>query len=134
MLKQSALALGLLLAACQPILQGEPEARSPALASAGSTDGRYGQGRPVSDIAFAEAACAGCHAIRPLELSPNPDAPSFTDIANRQGLTAQTLSAFLRDAHNYPEVMDFDLDPTRADALAAYILTLRDASYKRPSY
>ncbi len=117
-----AIALAMGLAACQPAMQGEP-----AAASAAPTSGIEAS---IGDAAFAQAACAGCHAIRPLELSPNPEAPSFSDIANRRGLTGESLSTFLRDAHNYPEAMDFDLTPARVDALTAYILTLRDETYR----
>ena len=27
------------------------------------------------------------------------------------------MASWLRDAHNYPEVMDFDLDPQQAEAV-----------------
>ena len=120
-LPAAALALG--LAACQPAVQDGPAAAPPPASGIEAS---------IGDAAFAEAACAGCHAIRPLELSPNPEAPSFSDIANRSGLTGETLSTFLRDAHNYPEAMDFDLTPTRVEALTAYILTLRDENYRPP--
>jgi mono/diheme cytochrome c family protein len=117
-------ALAFVLSACQPATSVEPQA-APASDAAGIESS-------IGDAAFAEAACAGCHAIRPLELSPDPEAPSFSDIANRTGLTRETLSAFLLDAHNYPEAMDFDLTAARADALTAYILTLRDEAYRPP--
>ena len=56
--------------------------------------------------AFAQASCAACHAVeRDSIVSPNPRAPSFPSIANQQGLTKETLSSWLRDAHNYPSDM-----------------------------
>lgn len=79
---------------------------------------------------FAQAACGGCHAIERSELSPNPKSPPFEDIANRRELSADTLASWLRNAHNYPEEMDFDLDPAQADDLAAYIVTLKHDGYK----
>lgn len=106
----------------------------------------YGDSAPVTDatlpaqvadydaLSFAQGACADCHAVEPPALSPNPEAPAFADIANRKGLTEETLAAFLRDAHNYPEAMDFDLTPDRVDDLSAYILTLRDENYRPPTY
>jgi mono/diheme cytochrome c family protein len=121
----SAAAFAVGLVACQPAAQGGEIATASPPADAAIE-------ASIGEIAFVEAACGGCHATRPLELSPNPDAPSFSDIANRTGLTSATLSAFLRDAHNYPEAMDFDLTPVRVDALAAYIMTLRDESYRPP--
>jgi len=85
-------------------------------------------------LAFAQGACADCHAVEPPALSPNPAAPAWVDIANRPGLTAETLSTWLRDAHNYPEDMDFDLNSARVKDLTDYILTLRDKNYKPPTY
>ena len=83
---------------------------------------------------FAQAACGDCHAVERLHLSPNPKAPAFVQIANRTGLTDETLSYWLRSAHNYPEAMDFELDDARVEELTAYILTLREDGYKPPSY
>ena len=79
--------------------------------------------------AFVEAACGGCHAVEPPFLSPNPDVPSFESIANRPGVTKATIRAWLRNAHNYPEQMDFDLTSERVDEVADYMITLRRADY-----
>lgn len=79
--------------------------------------------------AFVEAACGGCHAVEPPFLSPNPAAPSFEAIANREGLTEDTLGTWLADAHNYPEVMDFDLEPEHVEQIAEYMVTLRREDY-----
>jgi mono/diheme cytochrome c family protein len=80
--------------------------------------------------AFAQTTCASCHGVeRHSTLSPDPNAPSFPTIVNRQGLTAQTLATWLRDAHNYPAEMDMQLDPANLDDLVAYMLTLRDPGY-----
>lgn len=81
---------------------------------------------------FAQAACGGCHAIERSELSPNPKSPPFEDIANRHGLTVETLANWLRSAHNYPEEMEFDLTAAQVDDLAAYIVTLKHDGYKPP--
>lgn len=62
--------------------------------------------------------------------SPNPEAPSFEDIANRPGVTSTTLQQFLRDSHNYPEAMNFHVDQTQIADLADYIATLRKAGYR----
>ena len=83
-------------------------------------------------LGFAQGACGGCHAVEKPWLSPNPASPTFADIANREGVTEDTLQAYLTDAHNYPMVMDFDLDPAQAEELAHYILTLRDPDYRKP--
>lgn len=79
--------------------------------------------------AFVEAACGGCHATEPPFRSPNPESPSFAAIANREGLTDATLASWLKDAHNYPEQMDFTLTREQAEQIAAYMVTLRRADY-----
>ena len=81
--------------------------------------------------AFGQASCAACHGIeRDSILSPNPRAPSFPAIVNQRGVTADTLSSWLRNAHNYPAEMEFQLDASKVDDLVAYMLTLRDPKYK----
>lgn len=82
--------------------------------------------------ALAQAACGGCHSIERYGLSPNPKAPEFPSIANRQGVTPASLTNWLRDAHNYPEEMDFYLEPDEVAALANYILLLEDEDYQPP--
>lgn len=78
---------------------------------------------------FAKTSCAGCHAITANAASPNPEAPPFEAVVNTKGLTARTLEAFLRDSHNFPGQMAFELDPAKVDDVTAYMLTL-----KRPGY
>jgi mono/diheme cytochrome c family protein len=100
--------------ACQPL--------SPA-GSAASADA-------VSGLAFAKSACGGCHAVERRSVSPNPNAPPFARIVNQEGVTSNTLAAWLRDAHNYPSEMKLTLDAPKVDDLAAYMLTLRDPNYR----
>lgn len=83
-------------------------------------------------LGFAQAACGGCHAVERYSDSPNPMAPPFPAIANREGLTDESLASWLADAHNYPEVMDFDLSPAQAALIAEYVLTLRSEDYNPP--
>ena len=99
----------------------------PMLAEEGGTD-------PASDLAFAQAACGGCHAVEPPGLSPNPQSPTFADIANSPGLTDDTLALWLSDAHNYPEEMDFDLNDKQVETIARHMLRLRDPDYEKPAY
>lgn len=79
--------------------------------------------------AFVEGACGGCHAVEPPFLSPNPRSPSFAAIANRPGLSETSLAAWLAEAHNYPEDMDFTLTRPQIDQIARYMVTLRRAGY-----
>jgi mono/diheme cytochrome c family protein len=81
-------------------------------------------------LAFVQAACGGCHSVEPGFLSPNPEAPRWEDIANREGLSEATLASWLYDAHNYPEMMDFDLDRERAKEIAHYMLEMRSGDYR----
>lgn len=81
-------------------------------------------------LAFAQASCGGCHAVERYPSSPNPDAPPFAAIVNQEGLTHATLATWLRDAHNYPEEMEFSLDQAEVDQLVAYMLTLSDERYR----
>lgn len=83
--------------------------------------------------ALAQGACGGCHSVEPYGLSPNPASPAFAEIANRPGLTRATLTTWLRDAHNYPEEMDFWIEGGEADLLVAHILSLRRAGYQPPN-
>lgn len=110
------LCLPLLLAACQNLPSAEP-ARSTV---------------PSPGQAFAQASCSGCHAIGLYGSSPNPNAPPFGAIANQEGVTEETLSTWLRGAHNYLREMDFYLNERDVDALVAYLLSLRDPNYRRP--
>ena len=82
--------------------------------------------------AFAQGVCGECHAVEAPWISPNPASPTFEDIANRPGLSEESLAGWLSDAHNYPEVMDVDLSSGDAEAIAAYMLTLRRSDYVRP--
>ena len=110
------LCLPLLLAACQQI---------PPIDAASSPLAMQGQ-------AFARETCSSCHAIGRDARSPNSAAPLFPVIVNQEGVTAETLSVWLRGAHNYPREMDFYLQEAEVNALVAYLLTLRDPNYRRP--
>ena len=82
------------------------------------------------DLAFAQAACGGCHAVERYGASPNPNSPPFAAIVNSEGLTRATLTTWLRDAHNYPEEMEFTLGPPEVERLVDHMLTLRDPDYR----
>ena len=83
-------------------------------------------------LAFAQASCGRCHAVERYGTSPISNAPPFPVIVNQEGLTAETLSVWLRGAHNYPSEMDFYLGEREVDSLVTYMLTLKDPNYKRP--
>jgi mono/diheme cytochrome c family protein len=81
-------------------------------------------------LAFAQQRCSGCHGVVENSSSPNPESPPFEDIANRPNVTQATLRQFLRDSHNYPAAMSFEVDPARISDLAAYIVTLKKPGYR----
>ena len=85
---------------------------------------------PGPGLAFARASCGGCHAVDRRSVSPNLNAPPFVAIVNQEGLTANTLSSWLRNAHNYPDEMKFSLEARSVDELVDYMLTLRDPNYR----
>ena len=112
------------LFACQPMQQGEA---MPVAAAPVALSGPAKAGHDLSEV-----LCSGCHAIRIGEISPNPNSPTFEMIANAKGLTLDTLSEFLRNSHNFPENMNFEVAEEDGDMLAAYIVTLRSESYSPP--
>lgn len=81
-------------------------------------------------LAFAQQRCSACHGVVENSSSPNPESPPFADIANRTGVTQATLRQFLRDSHNYPAAMNFEVESTRIRDLAAYIVTLKKPGYR----
>ena len=80
---------------------------------------------PATGLIIAQNSCGSCHQVRRNGASPDADAPPFAGIANREGLTAERLSSWLRDGHNYPTEMGFHLEPHQIDALVAYMIRLR---------
>lgn len=87
-----------------------------------------GAPRPASRMAaeghrLAQAWCQSCHAIEPHMTDFFDEAPSFQAIADRRGTTALSLKVFWRTSHqNMPNIV---ISPEQADALSAYILSLR---------
>jgi mono/diheme cytochrome c family protein len=82
---------------------------------------------------FAQAHCSRCHAVAGGRFSPDPNAPPFEAVVNAPGLDAQTLGSWLRNAHDFPRVMNFEVEPARIDDLTAYMLTLRSNDYTPPT-
>ncbi|MEO0643155.1 MAG: hypothetical protein AAFY47_07030 [Pseudomonadota bacterium] len=72
-----------------------------------------------------QGVCGDCHGVEPPFLSPNPQAPGFDAVANSAGLTGESLTNWLIDAHNYPELMEFELSEAEAREVADYMVTLQ---------
>jgi len=76
-------------------------------------------------LAYVEAECSGCHALRPGVEPPNPQAPSFVAVANDMGFTEDKLREFFQDGHDDPMAMSIHLTEDEANMAAAYIMSLR---------
>lgn len=80
-------------------------------------------------LAFAQTNCGSCHAVA-TGVSSNAAAPTFADVINDPELTAETLTPWLRNSHNFPDIMAFEISPEHIEDLAAHMLTLKDPHYK----
>lgn len=81
-------------------------------------------GNPKLGLTYAQANCAGCHAILYDETeSPNTDSPTFKSVADTPGITRTALSVFLQSPH--PTMPNLIVQGEDADNLIAYILSLK---------
>jgi cytochrome c len=73
----------------------------------------------------AEAQCARCHALDGQATSPNPAAPAMNDLLGRYSaeMLASDLIEGIRIGHD--EMPEFDFAVTEADALVAYLTSIR---------
>lgn len=93
-------------------------------ASAHMTFAQERGGDAGSGLAYAQQACASCHAVRKGDrTSPNPLAPSFEATANTTGVTALSLATHLRSVHE--SMPSFTLSANAQDNVIAYILSLK---------
>jgi mono/diheme cytochrome c family protein len=78
-------------------------------------------GDPGAGAAYAKQYCSKCHAIGDTEISPEPKAPRFKDIANKR--SAAVLDVWLRRPHLYmPNIV---VEADQIDNVIAYILSLK---------
>jgi mono/diheme cytochrome c family protein len=103
-----------------------------ALALGTLTSQADGIGNPARGLEFAQANCAGCHAILKDETeSPNPDSPAFAAVAATPGITRTALSVFLQSPH--PTMPNLIVAGDDADNLIAYILSLKTPAVTEPN-
>ncbi len=122
-------ALGsLALAACQTSQPAPP----PALTTGEAQRAAFAETDEDGVPMLVNAMCGSCHAVTPGDVSPLPQAPTFPAIANREGLTRETLTAYLRDAHNYPDIMDVGLTDEDVALVTEYMVSLQDPDYRQP--
>ena len=76
-------------------------------------------------LSLAREVCAVCHAVSGRQtLSPDPEAPTFGQIARVPGMTPLALTVALQTSHKtMPNIM---LKPDELRDLAAYITSLKD--------
>jgi cytochrome c len=80
-------------------------------------------GDPGAGAAYARQYCSKCHAIGDTQISPEPKAPRFKDIANTPGMTPVVLDVWLRTPHVYmPNIV---VEADQIDNVIAYILSLK---------
>lgn len=72
---------------------------------------------------LADELCSRCHVVAPSGHGSWTDAPDFAAIANRPGMTAAQLSAFIQKPHI--DMLNLQRPPREANDLAAYIMSLR---------
>ena len=85
------------------------------------------QGDAARGLVYSKKFCAGCHGVEAKDQnSPNPDALTFKEYANRPGTTNTDLQVWLQSPHpSMPELIVAIDD--RSD-LAAYILSLKEGA------
>ncbi len=116
----------LAMAACQPPAPAQSATSTDPHASRADLAQADADGVPM----LVDAVCGSCHAVAPGALSPLPQAPTFPEIANRDGLTRETLTTYLRDAHNYPDIMDVGLTDEDVALVVDYMVSLKDPDYR----
>jgi mono/diheme cytochrome c family protein len=82
------------------------------------------QGNPIKGAALARSDCAQCHAVRNGELrSPNPMAPSFSNLAKWPSMTDRALRVWLQSSH--PAMPSIILNNDERNNVITYILSLK---------
>ncbi|MFI5013416.1 MAG: c-type cytochrome [Hyphomicrobiales bacterium] len=81
-------------------------------------------GGPQAGLALAQQVCSECHAVlRGQAPSPNPRAPTFSELAATPGMTSAALSVALTTPHAGMPM--FRLTAEEREDVIAYILSLR---------
>lgn len=87
-------------------------------------------GSAAAGLAYAQDACADCHAVLPGErVSPHPDAPAFASIVETPGMSGVALNVWLHSEHGQMPHLIVDAD--HVDDLWAYMSTLRNEQRNR---
>lgn len=82
-------------------------------------------GDTAKGLAYAKKACAECHAVgADDEVSSNPYAPTFKDVANTRGMSGTALVVWLQSPH--PSMPMLVVPGEVRNDLIEYILSLKD--------
>jgi mono/diheme cytochrome c family protein len=76
-------------------------------------------GDPFEGEKIAKRWCASCHVVSADQKRGSTQAPPFSEIAGKPGLTAASIALFLLRPH--PPMPDMNLTRNEASDLAAYI-------------
>jgi mono/diheme cytochrome c family protein len=94
-----------------------------AIGSTGAGAAEFGDVK--SGLAYAQKTCSQCHAVGASENeSPDLMAPSFTEVANTQGITERALYVWLQSG-NHEQMPNLMIEPRDLDNVIAYIMSLR---------
>ena len=81
-------------------------------------------GDPEAGLVYAKQACTDCHWVKDDEdISPDPLAPTFKEIANTPGMNARALIVWFRTPH--PTMPNFILETQNEEDVIAYITSLK---------
>ncbi len=94
-----------------------------ALAVLASGAGAVELGNQEQGHAYAQRACAECHAVDKDTTMLFSDVPSFQDVADSEGMSPRALAVWLQTSH--PNMPDFIIPPDDMDNVIAYIMSLR---------
>ena len=72
---------------------------------------------------LAEQQCSHCHAVKRDEVSSDPEAPSFAEVAAEPSITEYMLRVFLKTSH--PTMPNLIIKPEDVDDLVSYIMSLK---------
>ena len=76
-------------------------------------------------LAYAQRACAECHAVSPSQpISPRPGVTPFKTIANTPGMTPTAILVWLQTPH--PTMPNLMIDADDKEDVIAYIASLKE--------
>ena len=80
---------------------------------------------PPAGESLADRVCSECHAVKPGQVSTNPNAPAFAELASQPSITEYSPRVLLRTPHE--KMPNLTLKPDEVDEITSYILSLKRA-------